>query len=78
MYEYERGDLTKAVMIVLRNSREPLSSYEVFERLPRLSSVFDAKQVKNILIILAKRHKVKKQSVSEVRGRYKVSNKYWV
>ena len=75
----ERGDLTRAVMVVLRNNKGvPLSSYEVFEVLPDVGYVVDSRQVKNTLIILAKRKKIIRLRVDEMRGKYPVKNRYFL
>ena len=75
----ERGDLTRAVMVVLRNNKGvPLSSYEVFEVLPNVGYVVDSRQVKNTLIILAKRKKIIRLRVDEMRGKYPVKNRYFL
>ena len=79
MLEYERGDLTRAVMAVLRNNKGvPLSSYEVFEVLPSVGYAVDSRQVKNTLIILAKRKKIMRLRVDEMRGKYPVKNRYFL
>ena len=79
MFEYERGDLTRAVMVVLRNNKGvPLSSYEVFEVLPSVGYAVDSRQVKNTLIILAKRKKIMRLRVDEMRGKYPVKNRYFL
>ncbi len=75
----ERGDLTRAVMVVLRNNKGvPLSSYEVFEVLPSVGYAVDSRQVKNTLIILAKRKKIMRLRVDEMRGKYPVKNRYFL
>ena len=75
----ERGDLTRAVMVVLRNNKGvPLSSYEVFEVLPSVGYAVDSRQVKNTLIILAKRKKIIRLRVDEMRGKYPVKNRYFL
>ncbi len=75
----ERGDLTRAVMVVLRNSRGcPLSSYEVFERLPTIGITVDSRQVKECLNRQARRKKVMRIKVDEMRGKYPVKNKYFL
>lgn len=73
----ERGDLTRAVMVVLRNNKGvPLSSYEVFEVLPNVGYVVDSRQVKDALRWLARRKKIANIKVDEMRGKYTVRNRY--
>ena len=73
----ERGDLTRAVMVVLRNSRgNPLSSYEVFEVLPDIGIAVDSRQVKTTLMQLSRRGKISRLRVNEMRGKYPVKNKF--
>ena len=73
----ERGDLTRAVMVVLRNSRGcPLSSYEVFEVLPDVGVAVDSRQVKMTLMQLSRRNKVTRIRVDEMRGKYPLKNKF--
>lgn len=73
----ERGDLTRAVMVVLRNNKGvPLSSYEVFEVLPDVGIVVDSRQVKMTLMQLSRRGKISRLRVNEMRGKYPVKNKF--
>lgn len=73
----ERGDLTRAVMVVLRNNKGvPLSSYEVFEVLPNVGYAVDSRQVKTTLMQLSRRNKVTRIRVDEMRGKYPVKNKF--
>ena len=73
----ERGDLTRAVMVVLRNNKGvPLSSYEVFEVLPDVGVAVDSRQVKTTLMQLSRRNKVTRIRVDEMRGKYPVKNKF--
>ena len=71
-----RGSITHAIMLVLRHSPEPLCSYEVFELLPDIGAVVDSRQVKNTLVIMAKRGRVRRHLVNEKRGRYVVRVKF--
>ena len=74
---HERGDLTRAVMVVLRNNKGvPLSSYEVFEVLPDVGIVVDSRQVKMTLMQLSRRGKISRLRVNEMRGKYPVKNKF--
>ena len=77
MLEYERGDLTRAVMAVLRNNNGvPLSSYEVFEVLPDVGVAVDSRQVRMTLMQLSRRGKISRLLVNEMRGKYQVKNKF--
>lgn len=74
---FERGDLTRAVMVVLRNNMEhALSSYEVFEVLPDVGIAVDSRQVKMTLMQLSRRGKISRLRVNEMRGKYQVKNKF--
>ena len=74
---FERGDLTRAVMAVLRNNKGvPLSSYDVFEGLPNLGVVVDSRQVRMTLMQLSRRGKISRLRVNEMRGKYPVKNKF--
>ena len=73
----ERGDLTRAVMVVLRNNKGvPLSSYDVFEVLPDVGILVDSRQVKMTLMQLSRRGKISRLRVNEMRGKYPVKNKF--
>ena len=74
---HERGYLTRAVMVVLRNNKGvPLSSYEIFEVLPDVGIVVDSRQVKMTLMQLSRRGKISRLRVDEMRGKYPVKNKF--
>ena len=73
---YERGRLTDAIMDVLRVYDEPMTSHEVFERLPDIGRVVHGDIIKTTIKMMARRGKVERIVVNEKIGRVWVKNRY--